>query len=244
MLEFIGALELIPQSLRQAALDAAVDYLSNLGQGKLNDKTIRRIRKLRSDADFVEAYEVGLQQALDRFVREYTDQDEDLVETIISHKEIFNDAILQKALLDIIKNPGRYLEGEREIVTLSFDNVLPARRNRERVDRAIQYFLKCLAEEIWHLPGLRSVYELQFQKIQVETLREQLEVQKAQLQVSTDVQSALLLLTETIAEQKLLESGNKQQVAPSVMHNLPRPDYTRFVGRAEALTQIFTTVHF
>ncbi|NJN99432.1 MAG: AAA family ATPase [Anaerolineales bacterium] len=137
-----------------------------------------------------------------------------------------------------------YLADEQEILAQSFDSVLPSRLNRERVNRAVIAFLKCLAEEVWNLPELRPAYELQFQRMTAEGIREQVHLQKAHLQAtaafSTDIRDALLQLTDAIAERKLLPGGDPLALpAPKkVYHNLPRPDYERFVGRKAELKQI------
>lgn len=240
----IDVINLIPKALKQKAIDTTVDFIVDLGKGYLNDEITRRIRKLRSDGEFREAFEKGLQRAANRFVEEYASQDEDLVEAIAKDKTFFRNEEVQEALLNILKKPGIYLADEQEIVNKSFDSILPRRRNRERVNQAVIFFLKCLAEEVWNLPELRPIYELQFQRMTAEAVREQVAVQKAQLQaslaLSSDIRGALLQLTDAIAEQKLLPGGDIQALPtpPNVRHNLPQPDYERFVGRKNELKQI------
>ena len=82
----------------------------------------------------------------------------------------------------MLRRPGSYLVDEREQIVQTFATVLPGRKNRERVDRAVTYLLRCLAEELWHLPELQPVYSLHFQKGSYEAQRQQVELQKAQLQ--------------------------------------------------------------
>ena len=81
----------------------------------------------------------------------------------------------------ILKKPGLYLVEEREQVAQSFAGVLPERKNRERVDRAVTYLLKCLAEELWHLPELQPIYSLQFQRMTAEATRQAAEEISMQL---------------------------------------------------------------
>ena len=66
--------------------------------------------------------------------------------------------------MTMLKSPGSYLADEGEVVVQPFDSVFPGRKNRERVNNAMMYLLRCL-EELWHLPELQPVYSLQFQKI-------------------------------------------------------------------------------
>ncbi|MCP4715692.1 MAG: hypothetical protein GY868_11290, partial [Deltaproteobacteria bacterium] len=220
---------LIPNSLKRQAVDVAVDFVSAQAKKFLSDEISDKIKKLRSDAAFQTAFAEGLQHAADRFVEEYALEDEDLVAALAADKRLFQNEEVQQALLTILKKPGLYLAGEQQIVAQSFDSVLPKRINRERVNRAVSFFLKCLAEEVWGLPELRPVYELQFQRMTAEAVREQVALQKAQLQATAllgaDIQEALLQLTGAIAEQKLLPAGDSPTwpPPPKIYHNLPQP---------------------
>jgi hypothetical protein len=233
---------LIPQSLKQQAVDAAVDFVSEQAKKFLGEELSSKIRRLRSDAAFQATFAEGLQRAADRFVAEYAVEDEDLVLALAADKAFFQNEDIQKALLAILKKPGIYLADEQALLAQSFDSVLPNRLNRERVNRAVLAFLKCLAEEVWNLPELRPAYELQFQRMTAEALREQVNLQKAQLQATAalgaDVRDALLQLTGAMVEQKLLPGGSNIPAKPKVYHNLPQPDYARFVGRKAELKQI------
>lgn len=236
--------DLIPQSLKRQAVDAAVDFVSDQAKKFLSDEFSNKIKKLRSDAAFQAAFAEGLQRAANRFASEYAVEDEDVVATLVADKTFFQNQEIQQALLAILKKPGIYLAEEQEVVAQSFDSVLPTRLNRERVNRAVIFFLKCLAEEVWNLPELRPAYELQFQRMTAEAIREQVNLQRTQLQataaLSTDIRDALLQLTDAIAERKLLPGGDTLAlpVPKKVYHNLSRPDYERFVGRKAELSQI------
>lgn len=240
----INIIDLIPKALRQKAVDVTVDFVVDLGKGYLSDELTRRIKKLRSDGEFQGAFDDGLQRAAKRFIEEYADRDEDLVEAIASDQTFFQNEDVQKALLVILKKPGVYLADQQETVIESFDNVLPNRRNRERVDQAVSYFLKCLAEEVWSLPELRPIYELQFQRMTAEAIQTQVTLQKDQLErsmaLSSDIRDALWQFTNAMAEQKLLPGGQEvNSLLPlKVRHNLPQPGYERFVGRKTELQKI------
>jgi tetratricopeptide (TPR) repeat protein len=246
MLQF-DILGLIPQSLKRQALDTLVDFVSEQARKYASEEVAARIKKLRSDAAFNQAFEEGLRRAVRRFVQEYEVEDEDLVAAIAADEDFFKNEEVRAALLTILKKPGVYLAGERERLAEPFDSVLPGRKNRERVDRAVIYLLKCLAEEVWHLPELQPIYSLQFQRMTAEATRQQVELQKAQLQalsnLNVGVREALLQLTDAIAERKLLPPGEIPALPappskPKVYHNLPQPDYGRFVGREQELAQV------
>jgi LuxR family glucitol operon transcriptional activator len=231
---------LIPDDLKQKARDALVDFVSEQARKFLGDDFSGKVKKLRSDAAFRAQFEKSLQAALKRFVDEYEAEDEDLVAAIAQEKGIFTNREIQSALLQIIKKPGTYLSEEQGVVVGSFESVLPGRRNRERVDRAVSFLLKCIAQEVWNLPEFQPIYSLQFQRITAEALRQQGELQKAQLLALTDmnrgIKETLLQLTAAM-EQKLLAApaAVKSLPRPRPYHNIPRPDYNRFVGRESEL---------
>ena len=243
----LSLLTLIPPDLRQKALDAAVNFVVDFGKGFLKDEITQKLKKLRSDGAFQEAFAKGLQQAADRFVREYGPEDEDLAAAIAADQTFFANPDVQAALLAILKKPGAYLAKQYDVVAQSFDSVLPQRRNRERVNKAVRFFLKCLAEEVCLLPELRPIYEFHFKRLTAEAFQEQVALQKAQLQantaISTDIRDALLQLTAALAEQKALPGKDKdfrglQDLGSLPLHNLPQPDYERFIGRDAELKQI------
>jgi len=228
-------LNLIPQGLQQEIVDSLVDFVSGQAEKFLGEQVANKLKKLRSDAAFVQAFREGLRRAADRFVQEYETEDEDLVAAIAADERFFQNEQVQKALLAIIKRPGTYLQDERETVLQSFETVLPGRKNRGRVDRAVTVFLKCLAEELWTLPELQGIYSLQFRRMTAEATRQQVELQKAQLQatvgLSVDVRQALLQLTGAMAQEKLLPGREIPALPapPQVYHNLP--PRSEFIGR-------------
>lgn len=233
----------IPTTLQQKAKDELVNFVTEQMKRYVSDKAAEFIKKLHTDAVFQSEFKKGLQKASRRFVNEYILEDEDLVEEIAKDSSIFEDEEVQEALLTIIRNPGRYLASQQALIEQSFDNILPHRRNRDRVNRAITFFLKCLAEEVWNLPELRPIYELQFQRVTAESVHEQLAVQKAQLQILTgldmSIRETLYELTTKLAEKKLLASQNATvSTTRHFKHNLPQPTYGHFIGRQTELAQV------
>ena len=238
-----GLIDWIPESFREKVADAVVNFIGDQTKKYLGDEVAGRIKKLRSDAGFQQAFAQGLQRAARRFFEEYEAQDEDLTAALRDAPEFFENEDAQAALLKILKNPGAYLTDERAVVAQSFDSVLPTRKNRERVDKAVTFFLRCLAEEVCHLPELQPIYSFQFQRMTAEALRQQAELQRIQLQALTglnaDMRDALLQLTEKLVEQKALPGGAFMlSERPKVYHNLPQPDYGNFVGREAELRKI------
>jgi tetratricopeptide (TPR) repeat protein len=241
----IDPLSLIPQPIKDKIRDSAVDFLSDQAKKLLGDEVAEKMKKLRSDAAFNQSFEKGLKRALDRFAIEYVDIDEDMARKIGRNSSVFEDEQVQKALVDMLRRPGAYMEEEKNKIIASFETVLPSMPNRERVDRAVIYLLRCLAEELWHLPELLPVYSMQYQRITAETMREQVELQKLNYQALTRLDSgirdALMQLSNVMIEQtKSLGSGSVPtlQPGPVVKHNLPNSGYGSFVGREKELAQL------
>ncbi len=226
----INILDFIPKEVRQQAQDTLVDFVSEQAKKFVSDGTAEKLKQLRSDGAFRRQFDKGLDKAIKRFAEEYYDQDEVLVDAITQEKGLFKNPEVKQALMIMLKSPGSYLVDEGEVVAQSFDSVLPGRKNRERVNNAMRYLLRCLVEELWHLPELQPVYSLQFQKVTAEAMKQQVELQKVQIRALVDVNEgirlALLQLTDAIGEKKLLSSGSTlQEKKPEVIHNLPQPDY-------------------
>lgn len=251
----IDLTRLIPPAVQQMAIDATIDFVVNKGKDLLSDEVNNKIASLRSDYAFQSAFKAGLQRAIDRFITDYSNEDEDLVDALTADSHLFEDKAVQAAMLKILQRPGSVEVGAQKTLSQSFDQILPNRRNRERVNKAVAYFLKCLAEEVYQLPELRPLYALQFQRVTAEAAREQVALQKAQLEATTamsqELRSALLQLTEAVVQQKLLPAptvganlygrptGQAQGFAPTLpRHNLPQPDYQRFVERKELLKRM------
>lgn len=237
---------LIPQQLKQQLLDTVVDTVAGQADAVGGHTLASKIRQLRSDASFTRAYEAGLRRAVGRFIQEYEVEDEDLVTAVAQSPALFANKQVQASLLAMVSNPGKELAEEQKALVLRFDTVLPERKNRVRVNKAMTYLLRCLVEETWHLPELQPIYTLQFARMTAEATREQVALQKSQLMaVSTlgeDIKEGLLQLTDIISRQNQANSEDvdSRQQLPAVLHNLPQRDYGEFVGREEALSKVMT----
>lgn len=245
---------LIPTETKNSVFDALIEAVVSRGEGLISDSLLDRIGGLRSDANFRKRFNTAVQRAIQRFLDEYIDQDEDLVEAITEQIDtVFADEQVRETLLAIIRNPSGYHVENKDKLIDAFDTVLTRRRNRERVDRAVSYLLKCIAEEVWHLPELQPVYLLQMARVSAEAntltaqvVQEQLRIAKLQLQATAElnagIRDAMLQLSDGLANRLLLEAG-EESTQPKVKHNLPSPTYETFVGRSEELRELHHHLH-
>jgi predicted negative regulator of RcsB-dependent stress response len=233
----------LPDDLKQKLRDSLVEFVARQAEMMPGgDKAARIIKQLSSQAVFYNAFDQAMPNALKRFQTEYTTQDEDLVAAIITDGKFWHSKDVRVALMALLHHPGSWLADERETVLQHFADVLPRRVNRDRVDKAITYFLGCVLEELWTLPGvreIREIYSLQFQKIGAEAARQQVALLEAQLrattQLSDDVRQGLLQLAAMLEQRLLAAPPLPVSTSPRPYHNLPQPDYTSFVGRRREL---------
>lgn len=240
-------LSLIPDGLKQALVDGLVSFLANQAD-KVTDGTIGgMLRNLASDGQLRKAMEQALRRALARFEREYADTDEDLVAAIKATSGFWENPEVRAAISALVARPGGGDTPEREAVLAHFATVLPERRNRERVDRAVAFLLRCVAEEVWAIPAakeIREVYALQMQRLNAEALQRQLALAEQRLrheqEASTALRDAALALIDARREQLLLAPPAPPEEARPVRprHNLPPPDDSPFAGREAELARL------
>lgn len=233
----------LPADLKQRLRDGIVNIVAQQAEKVTGEKTARVIRQLSSQAAFYNAFDKAMVSALERFRTAYTSVDEDLVEAVITDGVFWQSKDVRQALMTMINRPGSWLVSERETVIQHFVDVLPKRINRKRVDKTVTFFLCCVLEELWTLPGvseIREIYSLQFQKLSTEAAHRQAALLEAHLQATTqlsaDVREALLHLATTL-EQRVLALPPSQPALPNAhpYHNLFQPDYSRFIGRQKEL---------
>lgn len=233
----------IPARLKEKLADSFVELLAGSAESLGGDQIASKIRKLSSRNDLLQSVDRALEAGSQRFIKEYMGQDEDLVEAIRDDASFWQSEMVQDALVRLVSRPGAWLHEEREAVAYHFETILPRRVNRERVDRAINFLLRCIAEELWSLPGaqeIRAAYSIQFQELSAEAQREQVGLARQQLQATTQMSAGLqqaLLQLIGLVEQKVLAAPAPVAMlaSPRPYHNLPQPTYTQFVGRDEEL---------
>ena len=186
----IDILDWIPESLRQQILDGCVDFLTARLHGVKEGKLSQTITQFRSDHGLQTAINEGLKRATDRFLQEYMTTDEDLVQAIARDPDFWRVASVRQALLTLIENPTFYLEGQQTQVARGFVDVLRQRINRERVDQAVAYYLRCVAESLWHLEPFRPVYQMHLHRISAEQATTMVQELRG---LRADLRDALLL---------------------------------------------------
>jgi tetratricopeptide (TPR) repeat protein len=236
----------IPDPLKQQIVDHVIDFITRQAEGLIGQEMSGRIRGLTAKGAFRKALSDAFQRGVERFEREYGDQDEDLTAAILNAPDFWQNPTVQQSILTLVTNPGLPRPDAQAAVIAQFETVLSGRRNRDRVDRAVSYLLRTVAEEIWAVPGadnIRQLYLLQMQRLNTEALQEQIALLRANVQqtqqLGEGMRQALLQLTAA-AEQKLLAAPPSQILSQRSRpyHNLPHRSYTKFVGRKAEKEQL------
>jgi len=176
-------------------------------------------------------------QAEQRFAREYRLQDADLVDALTTQARFIELPSVRAALRDLLTRPFHDTAAPIEQLRRSFDDVLPGRIDRARVDAAMAAFLNYLGREVLYIPQLREVYGLAFQKITADSSH--------RMAASADAmaQHLELLRTDLVGARHALPLSASPAALPAPArprpwHNLPQRSYTRFVGRQAELEQL------
>jgi len=112
---------------------------------------------LLAGASWRASLDSALEASIVRFEQEYVEIDEDLPAALVTSPAIWNDPVVQQALLEMIADP---FSSQPDEPSAQFSTVLPERRNRERVDRAVGYLLRAVAQAAWSIPGADEVGQL------------------------------------------------------------------------------------
>jgi hypothetical protein len=239
----MNMLSFLPDALKQRILDEIVGVLVQQAERHGGDRFAAIISRLSSQSALKKDFDTAMKSAIERFQSEYANEDEDLVDAILTDKGFWQSKVVQEALMTLIHRPGARLVDRQAVVSQHFADVLSQRRNRPRVDKAVNYFLACIVEELWTLPGageLRSIYNLQFQRIANEAAKKQIALLEEQLAATTQldehIREALLQLAAIFEKQATLSSSLPLLLPDARPYeNLPQPDYIHFIGRQEEL---------
>lgn len=229
----------IPEEVKRKLYDDAVGSVGRLAEKMLGDKASDAVKKLSSDGEFYVAFEKAMQNVKSRFDEEYILTDEDLVVAIKRDQNFWKSKSIVAALQNLVKRPGAFMPEDNETIAQHFDDVLPHRVNRDRVNKAVLFILKCLAEELWNLPTLQPIYQLQFHRITAEKATDMVRELRG---LREDTRKTMFALVDTIGEQqKLIAASNRPALplieSPKIYHRLHSPNY-EFVGRKEELEEV------
>ncbi len=209
-------LSFVPENIKRKVMDSAIDYVSEQANNLLGSNAAGKIKKLRSDSKFQEKFNYALQRASNRFIEQFEEDERLRISKIVESENFFGSQEIQKGLVDILQRPSLYMNLEEEEITDHFSRLLVNRQNKDDAIQIVSKFLKCLLEEVWYLEEFRGIYSLLFQKMTAEGVKEQVQLQKAQLEatvnVNKELSDTLLQLTYAIADKKLLESNDKLQI--------------------------------
>jgi len=213
------------------------EFLSNLLGQMLGEVLGESLDAIFDRRALERALSAAVVQAEQRFAREYRLQDADLVDALTTQTRFADLPSVRAALRELLTRPFHDTAAPIEQLRRSFDDVLPKRIDRARVDAAMAAFLNYLGREVLYIPQLREVYGLAFQKMTAESSH--------RIAASADAlaQHLELLRGEFVPARPALPAPTPPvallpPARPRPWHNLPQRSYTRFVGRQAELEHL------
>ena len=228
----------IPSEIKNRIFDNVVNFIAKQTGKIFGRRAGDAVRKLTSDGSFISKFNIALKNSQERFIHEYNKIDPELTEAISQGVKFWEAESIRQAIMTIVQRPGAWIDDERNIVSQHFTDVFQDRFSKDRVDNAINFFLKCLAQELWHLPELQRAYELQIQQYTASHLQE---VTKEIKDLRSDIQNkASILGGEDLLEDgrmpreiKINKPSPKDKLEPSLL-SAP-PSMPSFIGRKALL---------
>ena len=180
--------------------------------------------------------EAAVQRAETHFATEYARHDAELAAVLTQQTRFADLPSVRAALREVLTRPFDDPNRAIAVVQRSFNDVLPERVERARVDAAVQAFLTHLGREVLYIPQLRETYALLFQKMSAES------GQSTAAQTAALVQSVEGLRDDmrqfATASVAALPASQQQPVRSLPWHNLPQRSYAQFVGRQAELEKL------
>jgi len=185
------------------------------------------IQTFRSDAAFRDALSKALERAVQKFASNY--EDKEIVDAVTQNSRFWDKPGVQSTLQEIVARPSSYLQSERDTLFHSFADVLSA-LERERVDHAVRFFLRCLTEEVITIPQLAPIYQTQFQLASLEKSYELVELNRVHNQM-------MKALVDNVAQNQGLLPAPAEPILAKSHDNLP-PQYGEILGREKDIARV------
>jgi tetratricopeptide (TPR) repeat protein len=195
------------------------------------------IKRLFDEHDLQRALATAIKRAEGRFAQHYHATDAELTHVLMIQTRFADLPGVQEALKEMLTHP--FHDSTQSITTLhrSFQDVLPIRVDRTRVDAAVNAFLHYLGEEVLSLPQLQSLYALAFQKMSAENSRTIAENTTALVERMRNLHDDMKQLP-TVLTMPALVPHEHLSVSVHPMHNLPQRAYPQFIGRKAELQKL------
>ncbi|MET8202073.1 tetratricopeptide repeat protein [Micromonospora taraxaci] len=154
--------------------------------------------------DFDRRLRAATERAVDRFRDRHLSVDRELTLFLLDDAPVLDLPSVGEALRQLVLYPARSEDQASQDFAQVLRRFAPS-VNEERVDRALQELVRCLRDELQHLPELQPSFALMYQQQQLEVLR------------------------------ATARPTSPSQSDRSSRHNLPHRTYHRLVGRATEL---------
>jgi tetratricopeptide (TPR) repeat protein len=219
--------------------EVLADFVASMLGQLIGEVTGESVETLLERRAVERALPAAVERAERRFALEYHAKDPELATALAAQTRFADLPSVRAALRELVIRPFHDPAASVEVVRRSFDDVLPERLDRARVDAAVAAFLGYLGQEVLYIPQLRELYKLAFQKSAAESSRRIASSAEAIVQGIETLRADLRQLPAPSYPALLTAAAPLERPRP--WHNLPQRSYARFVGRQaelEKLTQL------
>lgn len=214
----------LPEKVVSKLTDIAIDNLNKY----LPNKQLRDlIETFHSEAGLRTALKKSIERAIQRFNDQYTDHE---LANILIKEKFWELPAVQEILRTVITRPSSYLEFERTQFIQTFTGVFPE-ISSEKMQEALHFFIYCLSDEVLNISQLTPIYAVQMQKAAFNQNQQLLEEVKG-------LRSDNQLFIKNLPSEQSLAALPSVLVRVYPKNNLPRPDYSLFVGREQEKAKI------
>lgn len=197
----------------------------------------RPMKRLFDEREMQQALTAAIKRAEERFSRDYHKTDAELTDALIAQTRFADTRSVHIALKEMLTHPFHNPTQAVAILQQSFQDVLPARVDRTRVDAAVNAFLHYLGEEVLYIPQLQHLYELAFQKVNAENSRDIAANTAALVESMRDLHDGIKQFPTSLTT-PALSVIEGPDVHIHRWQNLPQRTYTHFVGREAELQKL------
>jgi tetratricopeptide (TPR) repeat protein len=218
------------------------EILANVLGGILNEVLGRvfkqPIKSILDERSMSRALISAVNRAETTFARDYHEIDAELTNVLIAQTRFADVPSVQVALKEMLTHPFHDPDQTVVILQRSFQDVLPERTDRARVDQAVTTFLHYLGQEVLYIPQLQHLYTLAFQKVSAESSRAIAANTAALIESMRDLRDDIKQLPTAMSLIALPNPPEQPADHLQPRHNLPQRPYTHFVGREAELHKL------
>jgi tetratricopeptide (TPR) repeat protein len=226
----------LPDELQNVLWQRVIRAAKRMAREQGWNNVAEAIDRWTTDPTLQDSFLIAVKRGRVRLLYERSNTPSAITNIISAKDELFDSPEVLGPIFVLITHPGGHYPEVREKLLATFEQ-----SDSDHVDtavwgEAVDALLSCIAKELLSLPGtseLRDQYSLQLQHVSAMSLRRIADIaqqQKEQLEIVSRC------LDSSRTRNMLAAPDSTMRRKP--FHNVPRPDYTRLVGREDQLSRL------